>query len=350
MIRLVRLRSIVLAALVSTCWACSQPTSLPTEPGITLAPIASPTSGSTPQAAPAVGKLLSKTKIDGLLAVTTDGTNAWITTSLGGVGSLRQVDGASGGLGPAYRVGWFPVALAIGERSIWVCEGPGDGSRPGSVQNRVDRIDPKTGTILATVSVRDPTDIVVGSSSAWVVTSQGLVLRLSPSGNEIATQTKIEGSGPARVAFIAGSVWVVNGQTEPQPRTLVHRIDPATSREVSVIQIPAGGTGAFIAGLDNPWIAVPATSPGRGKLLQIDAQRNEISGASFDISSPTALTTSPRGQLWWSASDGSVGALSRDSGPALASLRVGDGAYGIAAGSSLVWAIVDDALAEIKPG
>lgn len=100
------------------------------------------------------------------------------------------------------------------------------------------RVDPKTGKLVATITVGNgPSGIAAGAGAGWVAnTLDGTVSRIDPDTNSV-TNVKQTGNGPTAVAVGAHAVWVSN----QFDRTLA-RIDPRTNqvRKINVGNRPYG--------------------------------------------------------------------------------------------------------------
>jgi DNA-binding beta-propeller fold protein YncE len=122
--------------------------------------------------------------------------------------------------------------IAAGEGGVWITE--------GHRGQRVYRIDPKTNTVAATLSVgEEPWDIGVVAGAVWVG-GRGAIHRIDPATNAV---TSIPFGGYSRVAFM------VRGQGA----YLVRR-DPQTLRPVgSPLRLPSF-VGQFTTGFDSVWI------------------------------------------------------------------------------------------------
>lgn len=164
--------------------------------------------------------------------------SVWVANS--GDGSVARLDPETGALGgfvggraeTAYdrvtadggeRVGYGPISLAVGERSVWVVN---------SLEREVVRIDPLSNRVVG-----DPIpvpqgaiDVEVGHGVVWVASStDGTVTRIDPaSGRRIDDPIEVDdvaqpGMGPAGLVVTEDAVWVVNNHD----KTLI-RLDPRT--------------------------------------------------------------------------------------------------------------------------
>ena len=181
------------------------------------------------------------------------------TSPLAGGTAFRVCGGA--------REPFLQYGLAVGFGSVWVaCRNLG----------AVQRVDPGTGRVLATIRVSDPVwTVTVGEGSVWAISLRGTRLtRIHPGSNSVqatialgglvpyiwagggalwaaddAAQELIRvdpgtnlpiarvrvGNGPAGFAFDGTFVWVLNHR-----ENTLDRIDPATNGVVRVATIPGG--------------------------------------------------------------------------------------------------------------
>jgi streptogramin lyase len=148
------------------------------------------------------------------VAIAAVGGRIWVTEDVktGPCVVLRIDPATNRTTGPPIPVGDNPDSIVPGAGALWVTSGVG-----GSV----DRIDPATGVVTATLSILNVD--AVGAGSLWGTTGYG-VQRIDPStGAPTATITR---PGAQYVVFWAGSAWAVTGT----PSGGLVRIDPATNR------------------------------------------------------------------------------------------------------------------------
>jgi serine/threonine-protein kinase len=179
--------------------------------------------------------------------VLTTGDNAVWALERGG-GEVDRIDPASGeprqltdGLGASY-------SIAVDEQAIWL----------GGI-NGVNKLDPATGSELASESVTGVTDstaasIAIGTDSMWfTANARARLFRISPEGD--TDDSYPVGSSPNAVTVDEdGIVWVVSGDGT------VSRLDP---RQDSVDTIELGVTSggildAFGRVWTSPGVALPA--------------------------------------------------------------------------------------------
>ena len=173
-----------------------------------------------------------------------------------------------------------PVALAFGERALWIGVAHGDvlrispesgaviGSLPatgnggtlavgfGSVwapsvlPNEVRRIDIGTRRLTKIPFERAPSAVAVGAGAVWVsVVSEDVVWRIDPHTNSVARTIPV-GDGPRAIAVGHGGVWVGNTLDGT-----VSRIDPVRNAVVSTIEV-GNRPSALAAGAGVVWVTV----------------------------------------------------------------------------------------------
>jgi YVTN family beta-propeller protein len=106
-------------------------------------------------------------------------------------------------------VGQGPVAIAVGENSLWVACFDDD------TVWRIDIPGPGQPPVATAIEVGDgPADVAVGEDAVWVVNRlDGTVSRIDPDRNEVVATIDV-GHEPRRVAAGAGGVWVTVGVRE----------------------------------------------------------------------------------------------------------------------------------------
>lgn len=167
-----------------------------------------------------------------------------------------------------------PIAVVAANKAIWVMA-------PG----RLDRIDPATNTVTASVSLGSTSDLYNGlaanSAGLWASDSDtSLVYLVDPISLRASTQIPA-GQSPKGVLATADGVWVadVHGGA-------VLRIDPAT--DAVAVTIPVGPTGPsgpnwLASGFGSIWVDVPNA----GTIVRIDPVTNRVQST---IKTPTGVT------------------------------------------------------------
>jgi hypothetical protein len=142
---------------------------------------------------------------------------------------------------PANVIG--PAQLAAGAGSIWVAY---------QGQGQVQRIDPSSDRVIATIGLRGAASgggIGVAGGVVWASIvgpeRRGHVLVIDPRTVRVSGPPAAVGTGPGRLYAGLGSVWV---QDTSEPNATASRIDPAT-RAVQQLSI----TGDPVVGLGHVW-------------------------------------------------------------------------------------------------
>lgn len=131
--------------------------------------------------------------------------------------------------------------MAIGAGSLWVL---GD-----ALDRRVWRLDPRRGTIQATIALPfPPRSVVVADGAAWI--TDGLddtVVPIDARSNRVLPAVAV-GRGAAGVTATPGAVWVANAIDGT-----VSRIDPRGRRVVATVHV-GGSPSEIDAGPDGVWV------------------------------------------------------------------------------------------------
>jgi virginiamycin B lyase len=264
-------------------------------------PTPSPSSSASPAPfpSPVVVTPTESIPVTGAMALATDGTSIWLLTT---DGELARIDpltnsiAATVTLSPATNayqslagdraglwvtdwdatkvlrfdpvtleatasidVGTAPKGVLVTSAAVWIAN-----TRGGSVE----RIDPKTNTIVATITLgptgpSGPNWLARGFGSIWAgVPNTASVFRINEKTNAIEATIPI--LGPASpcggLAATSTAVWI----TSCDGSSLVTQIDPATNTVVGTIDL--GGKGyTFAVVADRPWI-----SPTEGQIVRLD--------------------------------------------------------------------------------
>jgi hypothetical protein len=192
----------------------------------------------------------------------------------------RQVAGTAV---KAIRVGVEPMMLAAGEGGIWV---------PNIQDGTLNRIDPTTNEVVATIEIGDPAggsipgtpkSAVVGDGFVWVtINSEENIAQIDPATNEIVAKIAI-GAEPHMLAFSPGSVWVSTGLNAS-----VVRVDTAT--KTAVATVPVAPTPFGIAATEDAvWVANRGS---QSSVTRIDPATNEVV-ATIELEWPDGPTPDP---------------------------------------------------------
>ena len=317
-------------ALLLMVAGCGSPA--PPGPSVATSPAGSPAQALTVEATIALEGLVD-------LAPSTDGV--WYV----------RIDAAGGHVGLADRTGSVrevstgpaPAAIAAGPDAIYVAEGPsatGDASRT----DRIEELDPETLVVRASTPLPVATDVVLDSGTVWAVSADRGLIRATRDLSATVT-TPLAGRGRARLAAGGGSVWVLNGRSDPASY-LVHRIDPDNLTDVA-IQLEGGGTfGAITAGADRVWVGTLGLAAGLGRIVEVQA---DGSARNVAVVPAAADLIEDGGRLWWISVAGGVGWLDPDSADLNGPVAVGSSGSCLAVSTGSMWAC-GDGLAIITPG
>jgi YVTN family beta-propeller protein len=115
-------------------------------------------------------------------------------------GTVQRIDPATGEVVATISVGQGPLWISIGEDSVWV-------SNQGS--GTVSRIDPETDTSVAEIDIGGPYeggDIAAGDGVVWAATGNGPLTVIDQATNEVIQQWEFHGADA--IALGDGSAWI----------------------------------------------------------------------------------------------------------------------------------------------
>ena len=182
--------------------------------------------------------------------------------------------------------------LAIAPESVWVATGKqvlnvdpatgrtrstiaaptsyvafGAGSVWGLSNGDLQRYDPRSGELLATVPLKghQGTEVAVTGDAVWVTSKEtGSVVRVDPATNAVVATVKT-GLGAHGIIADETGVWVTNYSANT-----VSRIDPATDKVAATIENVGSGVG-IAAGDGAVWVSTKSEGVAR-----IDPSTNEV--------------------------------------------------------------------------
>ena len=156
-----------------------------------------------------------------------------------------------------------PIGIVATDNAIWVL-----------ASGRLDRIDPVTNTVVASVPLGSASDLynglAAGPGGLWATDSDSQTLyRVDPASNTVAS-TIAAGLAPKGVLATADAVWVadVHGGT-------VLRVDPATNRVATTVFLATSGSSGpnwLASGFGSIWVDVPNAA----SLVRIDPGTNLV--------------------------------------------------------------------------
>ncbi len=221
-----------------------------------------------------------------------------------------------------------PDWIAVGDE-VWISNKPKDA---------VIRIDPKTNAVVATIAAgkRPCSGLAIGFGSLWVplcgdqTTAQGLARVDLKTGTVAATISISIGNSEGGIATGASSVWLMTDN-----RGTLARIDPETNTVVAEIMVPAGSyTVAF--GEKAVWV----TNTDSDTLTRVEPDTNLVA-ETIPVGKRPRFLAVGEGSVWTlNQEDGSVTRVDAKTNRVVATIQVGipGGGGDIAIGAGSVWA------------
>lgn len=217
---------------------------------------------------------------------------------------LRLVDGTRAA---RTTIGIVPNSIAYGHGSMWVANGngrgvvynPTTGEGPGFPgEDSVQRVDPVTGRVVASLRVPDPFDLAVSQSDVWVMgQEQSTVLRsVDPQTNTVGRAIRLQGH-PLAVRATDSVVWALTSGGQLGGR--LYKIDAAEKRILGVTPVPAFSTSDLVVGESRLWILLTGVD---GGLVPVDPSSGRPTGQRVCFSYPETVQASGD-MLWLTSSD-----------------------------------------------
>jgi hypothetical protein len=185
--------------------------------------------------------------------------------------------------------------VAAGDGIVWLLE-------TQAPKARLERVDPATGRVMATVPTDTSGDaIAIGGDSLWTLDARGVLTQRNPQTGKALRRVSglgsSTGSGEKALAADATGVWAV------RPGALV-RVAGGGS-VVRRLPLPTDTLTVFAEGPGEVWLARSAGGL-KPRLLRFDRGTGKLTG-SLDLGThqPQALVPSPRG-LWVVCADGTA--------------------------------------------
>ena len=240
--------------------ACSS--SAPSSPTSGSAASAAPSS-STPEPSPTGPTLVASVDIvqAGATRLEVPGGMDWITVAAGSAWtsseSIARLDGKTGAVVTTIEtIGATCLAPDVGFGSLWfgVCGTP-----------EVLRVDPKSGKVIATITVarvsdlQEESSVAAGAGGVWVLATPGLLVQIDPRTNAVVRVVKAP-AGASAIRASKDALWV----TLHADSTLL-KIDPKTLKTLAVI--PVGPGPQFLAVGEG---AVWTLDQGGGSVTRVD--------------------------------------------------------------------------------
>jgi hypothetical protein len=192
--------------------------------------------------------------------VAADADTAWVAAE---TGVLSRIDLATNTVVDSYEITAGAVHTFFGFGTVWI----------GYADGTVDRFDPETELILATIELGGPAGWHEASEdSMWASNgSGGQALRIDPTTNTVVARIDL-GESAGAIKPNESGVWIRGGSGT------IYRIDPATNELVATIATPTPG-GSMMASPNAVW------APGGldGLVYRIDPATESIT-AEVDVS------------------------------------------------------------------
>ena len=176
----------------------------------------------------ATGEKLAEILLPGAgSGVIVDFGSVWVTAA--GKRELYQVNPQVNAIASTTKLGGLPRVFTSGEGSIWVLnEGLG----------AVQRIDGRTGLLVATIAVGKPGlgDITAGGGFIWVTMTGAILSQIDPSSNTMVRTFTSDSLGWRKwgIRYGGGSIWLVGSPLQrvqlPKPDTSKTNNPPAILR------------------------------------------------------------------------------------------------------------------------
>ena len=259
------------------------------------------------------------------IAVAVGAGAAWVVNSQDG--TLSRIDPRTRQVTRTIGLGTPASDVAVGFGSVWVANG---------TAGSLTRVDPRTNAVSETLRQPDEEPLVspaalgvaTGEGSVWLASGTKRVLRIDPvTGTTIATVPVP--AGPLAVGVGEGAVWV--GSLAHR----VSRIEPSTNQVTASIPVGDESEG-IVVGYGAVWAAVCCDS-----LWRIDPTTNVLTGTVPVGATPSGVATG-EGSVWVASyGDGTVSRINPFTRRVTATIHVGHGAVDVAVGYGAVWVAVE---------
>jgi YVTN family beta-propeller protein len=176
----------------------------------------------------------------GEYGVATRGNSLWVA---GGGRAVLHLDADTGAIERRIPLGTTPLAIAVGDGSVWVA----------TADDRIVRIDPRS-AVTSDVNLDWPVVVGIGADGVWVGSNppeqRGSVWQVDPYSLNLSRQTAVP--DPVAIAVSPHAVWIASGRDDR-----VYRINPNTNEVVAIIKLQGRPAGvALAAGV--VWVTVDA--------------------------------------------------------------------------------------------
>lgn len=302
-----------------------------------IGPGASPP-GSPPSSSPAVGLgsgTAALTRVSGLkhpVAVAVGEGSLWVTEYE--QGNLVRIDPATGRVVARVHVGPHASRVVVQEGFAWVLD---------DLASKIVPVDVVTNRVVKDILLGQsedlrPTDLAGSAGSLWVtLASKFRTVRMPITGEllrfDTATSTLTVaplGGVADGVAVGGGAVWVASSLLT---QTSIFRIDPATSRTVAKVDTGHPMSGPLAYADSGLWVA-----NNDGYLTQIDWRTNKVVG-NFEVGSPQwAALVAQSQSIWISAPlDDLLARFDPGTGAVTRAIRTGGRPQGFAFLGNDIW-------------
>ncbi len=240
-----------------------------------------------------------------------------------------------------FSAGPRPTDLAAGGGAVWVGSGAGSESFQTRVTTGISRVDPGSLKVTHTVelsrkqnpygpppSVGFP-QMAFGAGALWAAGADNRVYRIDPATGRIVAKIPVV----ARVSTLAAGaegVWFLNWTNGD-----VARIDPATNRVADRIRVDSGALAGIAVGGGSVWV----TSPDDGRLWRIEPGRRPRK-RSIDVGGLPYFVSYGDGAVWTGDyRDGVLARVDARSNAVTRRVRI-DAAQALAVGVGSAWVSV----------
>ena len=199
--------------------------------------------------------------------------------------SLQRIDPRTNTLVYTISTGLGPAGVAVGHGSVWVIN---------QQERTLTQIDPRANSVTRTISLKNalaPDGIAVGEGGVWITqSSSGIpgrwLWKYDPRTHVLAAAT-IDGIIPCGVAVGGGAVWLCDYPHQPD---YLLRVSPASGRLLEVVR--GCPCGAPVFGEGSAWVVAEQTYGKPEWVYRLDPKTSRIAAKvklSFFPVSPVVL-------------------------------------------------------------
>jgi streptogramin lyase len=274
------------------------------------------------------------------------------------VGRALRIDPSSGRVLASVRLS-NPSTIAVGEGGVWVSS---------FWDGNVTRIDPATSRVVTTIKLRLPfavctacqgardflpDDLAVGAGAIWVASGRGVLARIDPVTNKVATMIRLPGDTTGEVAVGKGAVWVTENVLG------VYRVDPTTghvtakvtihggsARRIAIDHVIVGGGDVYVQGA---WARKSTAAAGPDHFVAAHgaavARIDPVTDQSSLITAAGDLMAFAKGRLWVQQANGiRLVGVDPNTSRVTATLTATPGGHFIAVGRGAAWIVLPDGM------